>query len=386
MEVRCDRCKTECKLESAQIAAGTVQCSDCGHIIVLTPSGPSTPPPDGPITPPPENVQWLVETVHGRSLSGPDVATLHRWIIERRVTREDRISLGGRPWQRIGDVPELLAFFDIAESAERSRRADSPGPMMVASPQLVPPMTRPVSAVMPSPAQGVFLQAAEQTVTTILVRRTPWRFRLPFLLVVMGGVAALVAFAGIALVQRLARSRDSVAIAQPQPEPAPTAEPGQPEPAAVPVIPPAEIAPIAAPEVKPLAEDKPKALPPMSRKKARLLARSGRSGKTAAASAVLTKAPGPSATGGPSPQIAAAQGYAALNRKQFPQAIELFKQAIAGNPRNGTALFGLAEAYRESKNRKSALKAYQRYIAVMPSGPNAGEARLQIRLLEGKSK
>ena len=80
----------------------------------------------------------------------------------------------------------------------------------------------------------------------------------------------------------------------------------------------------------------------------------------------------------------AAQGYAALNRRQFPQAIRLFKQALAGNPSNGTAQFGLAEAYRETGQKVSALKAYRRYIQILPSGPDAGSARLQIRLLEGK--
>ena len=60
-----------------------------------------------------------------------------RWIIERRVTREDRISQDGKSWQRVGDVPDLVPFFDIVDSAERARRADTPGPMVLPAP---PPM------------------------------------------------------------------------------------------------------------------------------------------------------------------------------------------------------------------------------------------------------
>src|SRR5512141_3018477 len=141
MEIRCDRCHAECKLEG-DITPGSrtsVQCSDCGNIIVL---GPKTPSPDQPLadaSPPPgaDAGQWRIETAHGRSLRAPDLATLHRWIIERRVTREDRISADGSSWQRVGDIADLIPFFDIVDSAERARRADTPGPMLLPPPPAV---------------------------------------------------------------------------------------------------------------------------------------------------------------------------------------------------------------------------------------------------------
>jgi len=385
MEVRCDRCQSICNLEDTQASAGSVQCSDCGHIIMIAPSGQPTPPPEGPVTPPPDNLRWVVETVHGRSLSGPDVATLHRWIIERRVTREDRISLNGQGWQRIGDVAELAPFFEIADSAERSRRADAPGPIPLPAPQLAPSIARPVSAVMPTAARGVFLQPAEHTVTTILVRRRPWRTRLPVQLAIMAGVAGLVTFAGISLVQLFAHTEEPIPEEQPIAEVEKAAEEPPPVPEAPPAVTSASIEPLE-PEVAPEPEgeeEMAKPSPVLSRRKARAAARAARHAKvTGRGKAAQARR----ASGGPSPQIAAAQGYAALNRRQFPQAIELFKQAIAGNPRNGTAQFGLAEAYRESGRKSAALRNYRRYLHMIPHGPDASSARLQIRLLEKKLK
>ena len=115
-----------------------------------------------------------------------------------------------------------------------------------------------------------------------------------------------------------------------------------------------------------------------SRATARALAGRGNRGTAAAAARRSTASAIPAAA----PQNLAAQGYAALNRRQFSQAIDLFKQALAGNPSNGTALFGLAEAYRESGQKALALKCYRRYVQLLPSGPDAGQSRLQIRLLE----
>jgi cytochrome c-type biogenesis protein CcmH/NrfG len=82
----------------------------------------------------------------------------------------------------------------------------------------------------------------------------------------------------------------------------------------------------------------------------------------------------------------AAQGYVALNHRQPSRAIALFKQALASNPSNGTALFGLAEAYRIAGQTAPALQSYRRYVELLPSGPDMGSARNQIRLLENKRR
>jgi hypothetical protein len=86
------------------------------------------------------------------------------------------------------------------------------------------------------------------------------------------------------------------------------------------------------------------------------------------------------------PQTLAAQGYVALNHRQPSKAISLFKQALTSNPTNGTALFGLAQAYRSAGQTAPALQAYRRYVALLPSGPDAGSALHNIRVLESKKR
>jgi cytochrome c-type biogenesis protein CcmH/NrfG len=93
----------------------------------------------------------------------------------------------------------------------------------------------------------------------------------------------------------------------------------------------------------------------------------------------------PASTAKPNaPQALAAQGYLALNHHQPSRAIALFKRALASNPTNGTALFGLAEAYRTSQLIALALQTYHRYVEILPSGPDAASARTHIRSLESK--
>jgi predicted Zn finger-like uncharacterized protein len=406
MEVRCDRCQTEQKLETARTgSSGTaVQCRDCGHVIVIGPAASDATPPPDPTDTSSEALNWLVETVHGQSMQVPDAASLHRWIIERRVTRGDKIMRDGQSWERIGDVPELVPFFEVAESAERSRRADTPAPLLVQGALLTPPPPKPVlSTIVPAP--GAFPMVEEYTETKIVAMR-PSRFTLPVKLVLTTLVAAVVAYPGIALLQWLVRSRAApeqeapsspiIAAGAANAEAAPHVASMPPVPS-VPTPPQADIEPLAAtpePEAEPEAEaesepeEKPVPRPSRAhvRKKTRAAARAAARASRSSSASRGKQTSRSGAVLRPSPQIAAAQGYAALNRRQYPQAIELFKQALAGAPTNGTALYGLAEAHRESGHKTSALRAYRRYLQILPHGPDASSARSRLRTLEGKSR
>ena len=388
MEVRCERCQTECKVENTGAAGlgGEVHCSDCGHVMVIgNRPPPAIPSHDVPTTPKPDASEWLVETVHGRSLRSPDLATLHRWIIERRVTREDRISRDGKVWQHIGEMPDLVPFFDIVDSAERARRADTPGPMLL-------PPTPPAATGLAAQTQGsatlaggAFPEVEDRSETKVVVAPRS-RFRLPARLGLTTLVAAVVAFAGISLHNYRSSPQEvspsSLPGAQsagkppsPLTPPPPIVEPVAAEEAAEPSLPAVEAS------AAPAERGGSRAL---ARKKSRGANRSvaARGSRASAATAAHRSNTVASAPASAAPQTLAAQGYAAFNRRQFPHAIELFKQALAGNPSNGTALFGLAEAYRESGQKSLALKCYRRYVHLLPSGPDAGQSRLQIRLLE----
>lgn len=79
-------------------------------------------------------------------LKCPDLATLRSWMMERRVSRDDEISRGGKVYRRLGNIVEFESLFHSAEveRAERRRgqKAGTSGIMPV--PQL--PATAPAKA------------------------------------------------------------------------------------------------------------------------------------------------------------------------------------------------------------------------------------------------
>ena len=59
----------------------------------------------------------------GVSYHVPDVATLQRWIVERRVLPTDELDFGGGQWVQAGDRPDLASFFEqFVKSAQAGRR------------------------------------------------------------------------------------------------------------------------------------------------------------------------------------------------------------------------------------------------------------------------
>src|SRR5580693_7083188 len=143
MDVRCDRCQTEYELDDASVtdSGASVQCTTCGHTFVVgrgraperaqerspdrspdrsagTP--PPVPQPDRPVTPTPA---WMLTTEEGKTHRFRDSQTLQKWVVERRVTRADRVCPPGGSWRRLGDVDELRPFFDVVAQADRAAAA-----------------------------------------------------------------------------------------------------------------------------------------------------------------------------------------------------------------------------------------------------------------------
>ena len=99
MDVRCDRCQTEYELDDASVTAtgASVQCTTCGHTFVVAPPraggtpGPlSSPGSSGNPTP-----SWMLTTEEGKTHRFRDSQTLQKWVVERRVTRGDRVCPPG---------------------------------------------------------------------------------------------------------------------------------------------------------------------------------------------------------------------------------------------------------------------------------------------------
>src|SRR6185312_1425107 len=123
MDVRCDRCQTEYELDDASVtdSGASVQCTTCGHTFVVTPPRPAGTPP--PLTPGPAGnptPSWMLTTEEGKTHRFRDSQTLQKWVVERRVTRGDRVCPPGGTWRRLGDLDELRPFFDVVAQADRA--------------------------------------------------------------------------------------------------------------------------------------------------------------------------------------------------------------------------------------------------------------------------
>jgi predicted Zn finger-like uncharacterized protein len=190
MDVRCDRCQTEYELDDESVAGSgaSVQCTTCGHTFVVSRNGDillgaATPPsgvPGGGLPSsgtPPANVgslgsqssaappptasrersstpppvpEWVLTTEEGQSHRLRDLTTLQKWVVERRVGRNDRVSFRGGVWRALGDVEELRPFFDVVAQADRqtaSNRETDPArsvrPTLPATPRKVQNAVRP---------------------------------------------------------------------------------------------------------------------------------------------------------------------------------------------------------------------------------------------------
>ena len=131
MDVRCDRCETEYELDDDSVTEGgaSVQCTTCGHTFVVGPDGVTIAqivptPPGGLADLGPQAADWLLATEDGQTHRFRDLTTLQKWVVERKATREDRVSQRGGPWLPLGEVDELAPFFAVVDQADRARSAE----------------------------------------------------------------------------------------------------------------------------------------------------------------------------------------------------------------------------------------------------------------------
>lgn len=164
MDVRCEKCQTEYELDEARLKPGgvTVKCTNCGHMFKIrkrsntaagTPvvaeapraQSPSKPAASHPAQPqqtasqagytggkageslsldeaPTAERQWLIRLENGEQKSCKELAALQQWIVGQVVTREALISRTGKTWKRLGDIPELMQYFEVADEARTTAR------------------------------------------------------------------------------------------------------------------------------------------------------------------------------------------------------------------------------------------------------------------------
>jgi predicted Zn finger-like uncharacterized protein len=164
MDIKCERCGTEYEFDDSRVSEEgvTVKCSTCGHLFkirkksfVLTEPVPQE---DGGAADGGKN--WMVRRRDGTVLSFKELTTLQKWIVERRVSRDDEISKSGETWKRLGGIAELASFFQVVDQAmaatQPSLAAISlPPPPSIPPAPAYPPMSQPAMPAVsyPPPSQ-----------------------------------------------------------------------------------------------------------------------------------------------------------------------------------------------------------------------------------------
>jgi predicted Zn finger-like uncharacterized protein len=114
MDVRCERCSSLYDFDESRVPAEglSVKCSSCGHVFRVSRPGAAAP---AAVVAAADD--WLLrQATSGKLVRFKDLAALQRWIIERRVRRDDELSNGGKDWRRLGDLPDLQPFFKAIEA------------------------------------------------------------------------------------------------------------------------------------------------------------------------------------------------------------------------------------------------------------------------------
>jgi hypothetical protein len=139
--IECEHCKSgyELELPPAALAAGRsvkFRCQSCGHSFHVVKDGEavsssvrSARPDEAseasqpePAKPESASIQHVLLRQDGVSYHVPDVATLQRWIVERRVLPTDELDFGGGQWVEAGKRPDLAPFFAIVDEVESVTR------------------------------------------------------------------------------------------------------------------------------------------------------------------------------------------------------------------------------------------------------------------------
>lgn len=128
MDVRCNHCGTEYELDDRRVPLEglAVKCSGCTHVFRVFRPGAEEAGVEAARTK--AAVDWKIRQTNGNVLTFRELTTLQRWIVERKVGREDEISKTGNKWKRLGDIGELAPFFALLEGNTVPLATSAPAP------------------------------------------------------------------------------------------------------------------------------------------------------------------------------------------------------------------------------------------------------------------
>lgn len=113
MDVRCDKCDTEYEFDDDKVTPQgvNVKCTSCGHVFRVAQVT--------PLRKEPQAIsgqgEWMIRQRAGNVFRFKELTTLQKWIVERKVARDDEISKTGQTWKRLGNIAELATFFQVVE-------------------------------------------------------------------------------------------------------------------------------------------------------------------------------------------------------------------------------------------------------------------------------
>ncbi len=425
MDVRCERCRAQYAFEEDQItpAGVTVQCNACGHVfrvkkkelVVTLPVKPGDlsgePMPASAATQrhapprPDPSPHWTIRQATGQTLNFTELNTLQRWIVERKVSRDDEVTQGDGDWIRLGTLAELQAFFEVVEAANQAqKRTTARYPAAAYPPPAYPPPTQPPGPAFTPPPPPTFApppaQPAPSATPAGSVRidvdeagRPPARsggsrsaLLVVLLLVVGAGAswAALPALFGRAPAPRpepvAPAPPPPVAVKAPEPPPpAPPAPEPEPEPVAEPVVAKSPEPVPEPPRPEPKVEAKPRPRPPTLKQRlaeARRLRESNRSEQALDLyGRIVAEEP-------ENVEALAGRGLCYFDLEQYAPAEASLQEALRLSPTQADALLGLAETCRAQGRKAEAIALFERYLAAHPDGDEAAVARNAINQLK----
>lgn len=403
MDVRCEKCSTEYVLDDKSVSAGgmAVRCTECGHVFRVRVSDRG-----GGVTSEPHGRKWLLRKDSGKVFAFDSLATLQRWIVEKRATADDEISDSGMDWKKLTEIQELSAFFRLLEQLDEAKRAGEAGK---------PPARKAVAVELSEPdASGEAGQEDEEDVDdlsdmeiAVPRRRGKWIAVGVLPLLVIGAAAAFY-FVDPDRALELVGLHDTVSEEAPEaasaeepaeseateeeaevvqageePSEADEEESDSEEPTVADAEKPEEPEQIKA-EVTPAvakAEAAPEPEAPRRPTYSGLLQQARRErnrGNIDRALDLYTQA------GQMRPNSAdayAGQGYCYVEMRAWHAAIASFEQALKRDSRHGDSLIGMADAQRLDGNAGEAKKYYERYLELYPEGSNAAVARTNLERL-----
>ncbi len=106
MDIRCPSCSTVYEFDESRIGPDGInlRCSACGQVFRVRAAAR------------PAESGWTVRHAgRGDETHFDDLASVQRWIVEKRLDRNDLISRSGENWRRLEDVQELATFFQVVD-------------------------------------------------------------------------------------------------------------------------------------------------------------------------------------------------------------------------------------------------------------------------------